>query len=191
MRWLALHLRCRGVPAAAGAAVAGVVVLWWLGQAADEPRLRLAVALMSALVATVPFGSGLTGADPALERTAALAWPPRRAAHILAVMAAAAIIATVPALTSEPLATVGLTVRNTAGLGGLLAVGAAWGAQWAWLLPVGWTLVVVLSGPVSGHVYQEVLTWMVQPLGTTSAAASATTIAVVGVLTHAVLGGRR
>ncbi|MBQ1026109.1 hypothetical protein [Micromonospora sp. C95] len=191
MRWLTLYLRCRGVPAAAGAAAAGVLVLWWLGQTAEEPRLRLAVALLSTLVATVAFGPGLVGADPALERTAPLPWPPRRAAHILAVMAAATLIAAAPALTGEPLATAALMIRNTAGIGGLLAVGAVWGAQWAWLLPVGWTLVVILSGPASGHLYQEILTWMLQPAATTSAAACAATIAVVGVVTHAVLGGRR
>ncbi|MBQ1047473.1 hypothetical protein KBX50_03090 [Micromonospora sp. C51] len=191
MRWLTLYLRCRGVPAAAGAAAAGVLVLWWLGQTAEEPRLRLAVALLSTLVATVAFGPGLVDADPALERTASLPWPPRRAAHVLAVMATATLIAAAPALTGEPLATAALMIRNTAGLGGLLAVGAVWGAQWAWLFPVGWTLVVILSGPASGHLYQEILTWMLQPAATTSAAACAATIAVVGVVTHAVLGGRR
>ncbi|NGM14091.1 hypothetical protein ENC19_16120 [Verrucosispora sp. CWR15] len=64
MRWLTLYLRCRGVPAAAGAAAAGVLVLWGLGQTAEESRLRLAVALLSTLVATVAFGPGLAGADP-------------------------------------------------------------------------------------------------------------------------------
>ncbi|MEW2440544.1 hypothetical protein [Micromonospora marina] len=191
MRWLTLYLRCRGVLAAAGAAAAGVLVSWWLGQAADEPRLRIAVASLSALVATVAFGPGLTGADPELERTASLAWRPRRAAHLLAVMATAALISAAPVLTGEPLAKTALMIRDTAGLAGLLAIGAAWGAQWAWLLPVGWTLVVVLSGPASGHAYQEVLTWMLQPAGTTSAAVSAATIAVAGVVTHAFLGGRR
>ncbi len=100
---------------------------------------------------------------------------PRR----LAVMASATLIAAAPALTGAPLATAALMIRNTAGLGGLLAVGAVWGAQWAWLLPVGWTLVVILSGPASGHLYQEILTWMLQPAATTSAAACAATIAVV------------
>ncbi|MEG3632607.1 hypothetical protein [Micromonospora palythoicola] len=186
-----MYLRCRGVPAAVGAAAAGVLVLWGLGQTAEEPRLRLAVALLSTLVATVAFGPGLAGADPALERTASLPWPPRRAAHILAVMATATLVVAAPALTGAPLASVALTIRNTAGLGGLLAVGAVWGAQWAWLLPVGWTLMVILAGPASGHLYQEILTWMLQPAATTSAAACAATIAVVGVVTHAVRGGRR
>ncbi|MFI7575936.1 hypothetical protein [Micromonospora sp. NPDC049497] len=192
MRWLTLYLRCRGIPTSAGAALAGVTVLWWLGQATDVPRLRLSIALLTVLVATVVFGPGLAGADPALDRTAALAWLPRRAAHILAVMATAAVVTTMPALVSEPVAAVEFLVRDAAGVGGLLALGGvAWGAQWAWLLPVGWTLTVLLSGPASSPAYREVLTWMMQPAGTTSATATAVTIAFVGVVTHAAFGGRR
>ncbi|SCL14430.1 hypothetical protein GA0070616_0438 [Micromonospora nigra] len=192
MRWLALHLRCRGVPASAAAALAAATVLWWLGQATDVPRLRLSVALLTVLVATVAFGPGLTGADPALDRSAALAWLPRRAAHVLAIMATAAAVAAAPALVSDPLAAVALLVRDAAGFGGLLALGGvAWGAQWAWLLPAGWTLTVLLTGPASSPTFREVLTWMMQPPGTTSATVTAVAIGFVGVLAHAVLGGRR
>ncbi|MGB2572108.1 hypothetical protein ACPFP2_27225 [Micromonospora citrea] len=148
--------------------------------------------MLTVLVATVAFGPGLAGADPALDRTAALAWVPRRAAHILAVMATAAVVTAMPALVSEPLAAVALLVRDAAGIGGLLALGGvAWRAHWAWLLPVGWTLVVLLSGPASSPAYREVLTWVMQPAGNTLATATAVTIAVVGVVTHAAFGGRR
>ncbi|MFC7548748.1 hypothetical protein [Plantactinospora sp. GCM10030261] len=192
MRWLTLYLRCRGIPTSAGAALTGVTVLWWLGHATDVPRLKLSIALLAVLVATVAFGPGLAGADPALDRTAGLAWLPRRAAHILAVMATAAVVSAVPALVGEPVAAVEFLVRNAAGVGGLLALGGvAWGAQWAWLLPVGWSLAVLLSGPASSPAYREVLTWMMQPAGTMSATATAVTIAFVGVVIHAAFGGRR
>lgn len=191
MRWVTLYLRCRGIPTSAGAALAGATVLWGLGQATDVPRLRLTVALLTVLVATVVFGPGLAGADPSLDRTAALAWWPRRAAHLLAIMATATAVTTALSLTGEPLAAA-LLARDAAGFAGLLALGAvAWGAHWAWLLPVGWTLTVLLTGPAASPVHHEVLTWMMQPAGTASATVTAVTLAVVGVAAHAVFGGRR
>lgn len=192
MRWWSLYLRSRRVPAAAGAVLVTVVAGWSLGQSFDDPRLRLPIAVLAAAAATVALGPGLTGADPALERTAALPWRSRRAAHALIGIGSVGLLLTGAALIGPQWTEVGLVVRNAAGLGGLVALGAAGlGADRAWLAPLIWVAPAVVRGPVADGPAEEMLTWMVQPPGSAAATVTAAILGCAGILGYAAFGGRR
>jgi hypothetical protein len=140
---------------------------------------------------------GLVGADPDLDRTAAIAWPPRRAAHVVVAGAAVTGILTATALTGDPLTQAGPIARNVAGLGGLVALGAATlGAARAWLLPLTWTVLLVrytppFGIPPTGPAYKVMLTWLVQPPGTAPANVAAVLLAAAGTLAYALFSTRR
>jgi hypothetical protein len=198
VRWLALYLRSRSAPAALAAALGSVAALWWLHQALDDPEPRPLLALLAAVAGTAAIAPGLAGADRDLDRTAAIAWPPRRAAHLAVGAAVVVGLLAATALTGDPLAPAGPIVRDVAGLGGLVALGAAiLGAARAPLLPVAWTLLVLRFSPALGGTppsrpgYKQALTWMIQPDGTTAATAAAVLLGVGGALAYAVLGPRR
>lgn len=171
MRFLSLYLRARRVPFALTLAALSVAALGWLGDA------TLAVA-----AATMAAGPGLAGADPDLERTAAISWPPRRAAHVIAIAAVLALLAiAIPG---------GQTLRNAVGMTGLLALGATLlGASRAWILPLTWTALawaVTIWNP-----HQEVLSWMFQPVQSTAATVTAAVLGVTGALAYTRVGARR
>jgi hypothetical protein len=195
VRPLALYLRSRRVPAAVAAAVAAVAVLWPLAEAADDPTARAMLGLLAVVAGTVAAGPGLAGADADLDRTAAVAWPPRRAAHLVAACAAAARIVAATALTGHQLAAAGRVARDAVGMSGLVALGATTlGAGRAWLVPLTWTLVamtlVAALPPSSAATPQEVLTWMLQPADATPATATAAVLGAAGLLAYAALGAR-
>jgi hypothetical protein len=190
MRLLLLYLRSRQVPAALAAAVGGVAVLWWLGQATDAPAVRATLGLLAVAAGTAAAGAGLAGADIDLDRTAAIAWPPRRAAHVIAVGGAIIGIVAATALTGDQLAPAGQIVRDAVGMSGLVALGVATlGASRAWVVPLTWTLVALLWVPAAAT-YQQVLTWMLQPAASAPAAIAASVLGVTGVLAYAILGPR-
>ncbi|GAA0965063.1 hypothetical protein GCM10009555_003660 [Acrocarpospora macrocephala] len=196
MRPLALYLRSRAVPATAAAVLGCVVALWALGLAIDHPQGRTLAALLVALAATTALAPGLAGPDHDLDRTAAIAWPPRRAAHVLVAGTALAGLLAI-ALAGEQLAGTAQLARNVAGLAGLVALGAVvLGAARAALLPVLWTVLVLWWAPPMGEpptrpAYKVILTWMVQPAGTQAATVAAVVLAVAGTLVYAVRGSRR
>ena len=150
-----------------------------------------------ALAATTAIAPGLAGADPDLERASAIAWPPRRAAHVI--VAGAAVFGTLAAtaLAGEQSADAGQIARNVAGLTGLVALGAVvLGAARAPLLPVLWTVLVLwwappMGEPPTGPTYKVMLTWMAQPIEARPATVAAVTLAAAGTLAYAVLGSRR
>jgi hypothetical protein len=194
MRLLVLYLRSRQVPLAVGGAVVTVAAVWWIDRAIEHRATDL-LALLAVIGATVAGGSGLAGADPHLERTAALAWPPRRTAHVLAIGAAAIGLVAATGLTGDQLGPASQAARNAAGMVGLLALGAATlGAGWAWMVPLTWTvlaqtaLLQLWPPPTTG--YQQALTWMLQPTASTSAIVTAVIVGVTGTVTYAVLGPR-
>jgi hypothetical protein len=197
VRLLVLYLRSRHVPVAVAAAVGGVAGLWLLGQAFDGLRADPMLGLLAVVAGTAAAGPGLAGADGDLDRTAALPWPPRRAAHAVAAGAAVAGIVAAAALTGDQFAPVGRVVRDAAGMSGLLALGAAgFGASRAWLPPLTWTLVAWnLPGPPwpvpAAATVRQVLTWMLQPANTAAATVTALALATTGVLAYARLGARR
>jgi hypothetical protein len=198
MRWLTLYLRSRSAPAALVAALGATAALWWLHHAIDDPQPRPLLALLAALAGTAAIAPGLAGADHDLDRTAAIAWPPRRAAHLTTGAAIVAGLLAATALTGDPFAHAAPIARDVLGLGGLVALGAAiLGAARAPLLPVTWTLLVLRFSPALGGTpptqpgWKQALTWMIQPAGTTSATVAAVLLGVAGVLAYAVFGPRR
>ncbi len=191
-----LHLRCRQVPTALVAAVGSLAVLWSLSQATDNPRVSASLGLLAVVAATAAAGSGLAGKDIDLDRTAAIAWVPRRAAHVIVIVAAVTGIVAATALTGDQLAPAAQITRDAAGMAGLLALGAVTlGASRAWIAPLTWTLLAQtlqdLHWPApSGSTVQAVITWIVQSPATTSATITAVAVGTAGALTYAIFGPR-
>jgi hypothetical protein len=189
VRWLTLYLRSRRVPTAltaAGVVVAGMWTLWTSfsdGRDVGPPMVILTVLLLVAAGTAT-----LAGPDDALERTAALPWPPRRAAHLLVALAVviALLLATAP--TGARFGPAGLVIRDAAGLLGLTALGAATiGAARSWFLPLGWTLAAI-AFPQEGTVTAQLLTWQTQVPDSRAAALTAALLAIAGLTAYA-LGG--
>ncbi|MEW1779744.1 hypothetical protein [Streptomyces sp. NPDC086777] len=190
MRWLTLYARSRQVPASLAAVVLGAVALWIFtrdGGEAGDPRLCVLCLGAGAMAASV----GLSGQDLALDRTAAIRWVPRRAAHVLlaGVVIDAALLA-VPALSGNS-ASAGFVVRDSAGLMGLAALGASFpGGQYAWTLPFSWlALSFFLPPPTSPRT--QVAAWMLVPPGTAAGTWTALVLAGAGTAAYAVAGPRR
>jgi hypothetical protein len=135
--------------------------------------------------------TGLGGQDLALDRTAAIRWVPRRAAHVLLAGAVVgAVLLTVQTMGAE-LATTAFVVRDSAGLMGLAALGAALsGGRYAWMLPFAW-LSVSFFAPPPTSVPTQVATWMLLPPGTAAATWTALALTVAGTAAYAVAGPRR
>jgi hypothetical protein len=190
MRLLVLYLRSRRAPAALATAVGGVAVLWSLSQATDNPAAHATLALLAAVAGTAAAGPGLAGADIDLDRTAAIAWPPRRAVHVItAAVVVGSIAAT--ALTGDQMAPARRIVRDAVGMSGLTALGAATlGAGRAWVPSLAWTMPTLLWAPPGTALHQQVLAWMLQPAHTTPATVTALVLGAGGVLTYALLGPR-
>jgi hypothetical protein len=197
MRWLSLYLRSRSIPVAFGTVLGSTATLWWLTQVVDSPVAHAKLALLAAVAGTLAMAPGLAGADLDLDRTAAIAWPARRAAHIITANATVVGILTATALTGDALIHAGPIARNVIGLGGLVALGAATlGASRAWLLPITWILLLARFAPPFGTppaspTYEQMLTWLMQPPETTSATVTAVILGVAGTLAYAIFGTRR
>jgi hypothetical protein len=191
MRLLVLYLRSRNVPLAVAAALGSVAGLWSIDRATDH-RAAGVLALLAVVAATLAAGPGLAGADVDLDRTAAIPWPARRAAHVVAAGAAVIAIVAATGLTGEQLAPAAQVARDAIGMTGLIALGAATlGANHAWVPPLYWTLlawtVMALPWPATSR---QVLTWMLQPADATPAIVTALVLGATGVLAYAVLGPR-
>jgi hypothetical protein len=92
----------------------------------------------------------------------------------------------------KQLATVDVVVRGAAGFGGLVGLSVViLGTGRAWLVPVGWTAVVLLGGWSGGGWYTKLLTWMTQPAGTAPATLTALALAVAGTIAYAFRGAAR
>ncbi|MFJ9460700.1 hypothetical protein ACIRST_37220 [Kitasatospora sp. NPDC101447] len=190
MRWLTLYARSRQVPASTAAVTLVALTVWALDRHGAGPMdLGLAVLILTANVAAASVGLG--GPDVVLERTGAIRWVPRRAAHVLLVGAfAGAALLTVQAAGAKPAPTE-VIVRDAAGLVGLAALGAALcGAHLAWTLPTGW-LGFTLFVPTPNGTVGEVVNWMLFPPGTTASAWTAWVLLAIGTVGYAVAGPRR
>ncbi|HEY8474092.1 MAG TPA: hypothetical protein VIL37_15855 [Natronosporangium sp.] len=195
MRLLVLYLRSRRVPLSVAAAVGSAAALWSIDWATQH-RASGAAALLAVVAATLAAGPGLAGADTNLDRTAAIAWLPRRAVHAVAACAAVIAIVAATGLGGEPLAPTGQIVRDAAGMSGLLAAGAVGlGASRAWIPPLSWLMLAWTLAVADRRTLPETalaaLTWMLQPAGSTSAAVVAAVLGTAGTLGYAVLGPRR
>ncbi|MEU9367078.1 hypothetical protein AB0D78_36695 [Streptomyces avermitilis] len=193
MRWLTLYARSRQVPASLAAVVISAVAVGALARDGSggpgDPRLPVLVLATGAMAASI----GLSGQDLALDRTAAVRWVPRRAAHVLLCGAVVGtVLLTVQAM-GEDLATTAFVVRDSAGLMGLAALGAALsGGQYAWTLPFAWlSFSFFAPAPTSAPLPLQVANWMLLPPGTTAGTWTALVLAVAGTAAYAVTGPRR
>lgn len=185
MNWPILYARSRGLPAAAGALLGTAALLGAAvaaGDGATDPRL-IALAVAAGVTAAAP---GLGGQDAGLDRTAAIRWWPRRAAHV--VLIAAAVAGTLlAAQTAGQQPTAAFLLRGSAGLAGLAALGAVlFGATYAWLPPVGWlALTLFVPHPPGG-----VTGWLLAPAGSGAAAWTGAVLLATGTAAYAVFGPR-
>ncbi|MGM1060352.1 hypothetical protein [Saccharothrix sp. Mg75] len=199
-RWLVLHARSREVPASLAVAAVGAVGAVLLG-GLDRPGGSPQLTAFGAAVGVSALAAGFGGHDVDLDRTAAFRWPPRRAAHLL--LGAAVVVGLLLAVglavdllsavgsVADPTAPDAVVLRDVAGFGGLAALGAVlFGARAAWVPPTAWagaTLVV----PPGERWAERVLTWHVQPAGTTAATLTAVVLGVTGLLAYSAVGCRR
>jgi hypothetical protein len=194
MRLLVLYLRSRQAPLATAAAAASVALLWSLDGVTDH-RMTGLVAMLAVVAATAAFGTGLAGHDRDLDRTAALSWPPWRTAHVVAAGAIVVSLVAGTAITGERLAPAGHIIRDTVGMAGLLALGAATlGAGRAWIPPVAVALlsetIAPRLGPPPLDAYEQALAWTHQPTTSTTATVTAAVLGVAGAVSYAIAGSR-
>ncbi|MDX2604346.1 hypothetical protein PV379_22300 [Streptomyces caniscabiei] len=192
MRWLTLYARSRQVPASLAAVVIGAAAVWALaardGGGPADPKMPVFVLVAGVTAASI----GLGGQDLALDRTAAIGWRPRRAAHVLLIGAVVgAVLLAVATTTDTDLATTAFVVRDSAGLAGLVALGAVvCGGAYAWTPAVLWLSFSVFA-PAPTSLPTEVATWMLLPPGTPAATWTAVALAVTGTTLYAFAGPRR
>lgn len=190
MRWLTLYARSRQVPASLAAVVISAVAAWALAREGSEepgdPRLPVLVLATGVMASSI----GLGGQDLALDRTAAIRWVPRRAAHVLLAGAAVGtVLLTVQAM-GEDMVTTAFVVRDSAGLMGLVALGATLsGGQYAWTLPFAWLSFSFFAPPPTSAPMQ-VATWMLLPPGTAAGTWTALVLTIAGTVAYAVAGPR-
>jgi hypothetical protein len=189
-RHLALYLRSRSAPATLATMLSCAAGLWALGYAIDDPYPRSQLVLLTTVLAIAATAPGLTGADADLDQTAGFAWPPRRAAHLI--IAGAIVVGLLAiALAGDPTISTARIARDTAGLTGLIGLGAATlGASRAPLLSLLWTAVAIGIPPTNQPAHRVILAWMAQPTGTVTATLTALILAVTGVLAYAIAGPR-
>jgi hypothetical protein len=191
VRWLTLYARSRQVPASLAAVVISAVTVWALardgGGEPGDPRPAVLVLAAAAMAVSI----GLSGQDLALDRTAAIRWVPRRAAHVLLGGVAVGTVLLTVQVMGEDLATTAFVVRDSTGLMGLVALGAALaGGQFGWTLPFAW-LAFSFFAPPATSVPMQVATWMVVPPGTAAGTWTALVLAVAGTAAYAFAGPRR
>lgn len=183
-----LYARSRRVPASVAVIALTALAVWVLIEGGGEGPVDPRVPALVLTAGVTAAAAGLGGQDAELDRTAAIRWAPRRAAHVLSIGAVVgAVLSAVHAVGPE-LAPAAFIVRDSAGLAGLAALGAtAFGAPYAWTLPTGWLAFVLFVPPRSG-IPGQVSGWMLLPPGTAAATWTALTLTVTGVLLYAVAG---
>ncbi|MEW2443162.1 hypothetical protein [Micromonospora marina] len=189
MRWLALYLRCRGVPAASIAVVAAMAAGWslWL-TFSDARQVDAQLVVLTVVLLVAAAGSTLAGPDDALERTASAPWPPRRAAHLLVTFGGLVSLPALTLVTDARFEPFDLVVRDTAGMLGLTALGAATlGAHRAWFLPLAGTVLAMFS-PSSDTPLGRLVAWPLQPGDATAAALTAAVLALAGAVAYVCRG---
>lgn len=186
-----LYARSRQVPASLAAVLISAVAVWAIardgGEGPRDPRLLVLVLATGAMAASI----GLSGQDLALDRTAAIRWVPRRAAHVLLAGAVVGTVLLAVQTMGGDMATTAFVARDSAGLMGLVALGAALsGGQYAWTLPFAWLSFSFFAPPPTSAPMQ-VATWMLLPPGTAAGTWTALVLTVAGTAAYAVAGPRR
>ncbi|MGH9212505.1 MAG: hypothetical protein ACRD2C_17795 [Acidimicrobiales bacterium] len=189
-------MRSRRVAETLTAAAGATALLWAVATALDDPGVDRTLGLSAAVVGAAVAGHGLAGADTDLERTAAIDWRPRRAAHVALVVAAVLGIVAATALTGHSLGQVGGVARNAVGACGLVALAATTlGASRAWVPPILWAMaapgILHQFWPTPGEPgYAQVLTWPDQPAASGAAVITAVVLGAAGTGAYAILGPR-
>ncbi|MEU1287624.1 hypothetical protein [Kitasatospora sp. NPDC005856] len=200
MRWLTLYARSRQVPTSAAVVMLVALAVWAFTRGdgtgaagATDPTDAMDPTAFFLLAAGVAAGSvGLGGQDLALDRTAAIRWAPRRAAHTLLIGAVAGAALLAVQAVGPRFVPTEVVVRDSAGLVGLAALGAVLcGAHLAWTLPTGWLAFTVLVPPLPPTTVGKALGWMVFPPGTEASTWAALALLVTGGTLYAVAGPRR
>lgn len=93
MRWLLLYARSRQMPACLAVVVVSAVAGWAASRVGNGTSGDPQLAALTLAAGATAVSVGLGGQDTALDRTAAIRWAPRRAAHVLL---AGAVVAAVP-----------------------------------------------------------------------------------------------
>ena len=186
--WLPLYLRSRRIPyaAPASAAVALFGAPWsaW----AERPEVDPGLAVGTVVLALVPLIPTLAGDDDAVERTAALPWPPRRVLHLIGAGTFVVLLLLAARVAGAHFGPVGQIVRNGAGLAGLIGLGVALlGVRLAWAVPIACTALQVTLAAPGGPGWRQALLWLIQPAGSVPAAATAVVLLVAGVVAYALL----
>jgi hypothetical protein len=184
VRWAALYVRSRRAAASTGVALASAAAIGLLAAASDTETTRLVLALFAVTVVVSVAATSLAGPDPGLDRTAALDWRPRRAAHVVVVgVLAAGAVASLGVVAAD------VVVRNAAGLTGLVALGVTvLGGGLAWCVPVAWTAVGVTVLLATREPGAPLLTWLVQPGESGAATVAACVLGVAGLAAYALAG---
>ncbi|MFB7667118.1 hypothetical protein ACFC1R_24775 [Kitasatospora sp. NPDC056138] len=194
MRWLMLYARSRQAPTSAAAVTLIALAVWAFnrGDGTDAVDAINPIAFF-VLAASVAAGSvGLGGQDLALDRTAAIRWAPRRAAHTLLIGAVAGAALLAVQAMGPKFAPTEVVVRDSAGLVGLAALGAVLcGAHLAWTLPIGWLAFTVLVPPLPPNTAGKAVGWMTFPPGTEASTWTAVALLVTGTMLYAAAGPRR
>jgi hypothetical protein len=186
MRFVTLYLRSRQVPAALAIALVAALLVVQLKSDSANPQQGFVSTLLALALGLAVLGYGLGGPDAELERTAAVAWFPRRAAHVLAM---AVVVGGAVLLTSD--VPVGVILRDAAGLAGLTALTASLlGRQLAWTLPVAWTGAATVLAPVSDAPVLRALSWPMQAPDDLTASIIACALGIGGLILYAARGSR-
>ncbi|MFC8956412.1 MULTISPECIES: hypothetical protein [Streptomyces] len=180
-----LCLRSRALPAALAvlvgtAAAAAGAARWLVSLPGFDHTARLPVVVLGPLLAAAAVGACLYTPSDELDRTAVRPWWPRRLAQVIApTVLAAALFAL--ALPGHPEAFgAPAAVRNTLGLVGVAAGGAAVvGARLSWLPPAFFVGAVYLAAPSDAGGAAQWWAWVMQP----GPQAGAWTVAVAAFVT--------
>ena len=189
MRWTVLYLKSRRAPSTLVAVLVSSVVVWLLARYFPDPAVGVELPPLALAVGAAVATGGLAGADPLLERTAAVDWRIRRLLHVL-ILAAVVVWAfqAIESVGGQQLLPISAALRDGAGLTGLAALGVAViGVSLAWLFPVVWCAAAMMTPPSSLAVTQAI-TWLLQPTSSTTATITAIVLGLGGSLCYAILG---
>lgn len=192
MRWLTLYARSRQVPVSLAVLVIGTALVWTFARGGGGGQGDLKVPVFVLVTGVVAGSIGLGGQDLALDRTAAIPWRRRRAAHVLLIgVVAGTALLTARTIGQDSWVTTAFVVRDSAGLTGLAALGAVlFGARHAWTLPIAWLSYTVLAPPPTG-LPTRAASWMLLAPGTPAATWTALALALTGTAAYALAGPRR
>jgi hypothetical protein len=138
------------------------------------------------VLALAPLISTLAGADDALEKTAALPWPPRRVLHLTGAGAFVAVLLLAAQAAGVDFGPARQIIRNSAGLAGLVGLGVALlGTRLAWIAPIIWSALQAMIAVPGGPGWRQSLLWLIQPVESGPAAITAVVLLLGGVLGYA------